>query len=114
MKVRAGILRFAAFLLILVFMQKTGAGLFLHNLLHTQSIAGKAQVPDEKGKEISYACSCLDDLQVPFLPSGIEIPSPLPLVHVAAVAYYNFELPLAEAVHTSLRGPPAAFVSLFV
>lgn len=112
MKMRAGILRVLAMLLLLVFVQKTGVGLYLHHLLHGQAANGQTAIPDEKGKEISYACSCLDDLQMPYLPAGIDTPDPLPLVHAEPVAFYSVTLPVVTDTHTSLRGPPASFVSL--
>lgn len=90
----------------LVFVQKTGAGLFLHNLLHTES-AAKSSPQDNKGREFSYACSCIDDFLMPMTAAEepdyfFAVPAP-----VSRIIAYCAPVPFVSVTHTSLRGPPA-------
>jgi len=107
MKARRFILRCASFVLLLVFSQKVGVGLFLHNLLHNQDTSRPLQSSSKEGaKEISYACNCIDDFLMPF--TGSEEPVIVaPLVsHEAPLSFFRTDIPFRSAFHPSLRGPP--------
>jgi hypothetical protein len=100
--------KFVAFLLLLVFLQKTCGLLWLHNWLHTNSKAIHTTV---KGKTISQEqikCSCLDDFFLPY----IEPEPALIITHLPAYSVYSEEkfihaLPSLK-LFFSLRAPPFA------
>lgn len=100
MKGRLFLLRFAAFFLMLIFFQKAGAGLFYHNLFHTESSATTE-------KNIGYSCICIDDYLIPF--EGTEqTPLSVPVVKFILVAgSFHQSLPFHNLVFSPLRGPPA-------
>jgi len=105
---KPAILHFFAILLILVFSQKSGTGLFLHNLLHNQNIIvehpGKE---DQKSKDMGYACSCIDDFFMPIEGSGIII-CPQPVLHPdIPPAFFKEQISFYTSDIISLRGPPA-------
>jgi len=105
MKVKPFILRCAAFLLILVFSQKAGAGLFLHNFFHANKEQSSSK--ESKSNEISYACSCIDDYLMPF----DEAPQPVCLPafsdHCSFNTVFEERIPFQTLFFSTLRGPPA-------
>ena len=102
------ILRFAALLLIVVFSQKAGTGLFLHNLFHTsKSMSGFPEDKGEKGNDISYACSCIDDFLMPFDEDAKTIFQQPVLDPVHPLSFIIESVPYQASVYSSLRGPPA-------
>jgi hypothetical protein len=108
MRSRPFILRCAAFLLILVFSQKAGAGLFVHNLLHSGNTAKEFPVKQhDNSKELSYSCTCIDDFLLPF--NGNEEQVYFPPVSNPKVPDTIFEdrIPFHASILFFLRGPPA-------
>jgi len=105
---RTAILRFSAILLILIFSQKSGTGLFLHNLLHKQNIiAEHRDKEDQDSKDLGYACTCIDDFLIPF-DEAPETAYSQPLLHPDVPVAYTIEQFLIHTpVFSSLRGPPA-------
>jgi hypothetical protein len=102
------ILRCSAFLLIVVFSQKTGAGLIFHNLLHTSNTTNESPAnQSENGIGFSYACSCVDDFLTPFVeaeePAGTQLISD-PLIPVVS---FEDQIPFSTTIYSPLRGPPA-------
>jgi hypothetical protein len=99
------ILRLSAFLLLAVFSQKMAGGLLIHNLLHTQT--SKTSHPDDKNKDISYACSCVDDFLMPFdevtEPQFIAQSSSL----ISQYSFFTSEVYRYRTFHFSRRGPPS-------
>ncbi|MCG2616441.1 hypothetical protein LZZ85_19230 [Terrimonas sp. NA20] len=97
-------------MLLLVFSQKMGAGLFLHNLLHSQDIDQPFQSSEQgkaNDKSISFACNCIDDFLIPFHGSE-EIVLPKPLIeHRAHPEHFHAGVLLRASVTADLRGPPA-------
>lgn len=92
------------FLLLLVFFQQVGAGLYVHNLVHN----GKArhEQHSDKGREISFTCSCVDNFLAPCV--GTENPelAPSPAVYSSFTAFYIANPGFTTPVYSSLRGPP--------
>jgi hypothetical protein len=104
MKGRSFILRCAAFLLILVFSQKAGAGLFLHNFFHANTEQSSSK--ENKSNEISYACSCIDDFLMPF--DEVTEPVCLPVFsNYDPPLTFEDRIPFQTIILSSLRGPPA-------
>ncbi len=110
MKARRLILQCASFLLLLVFSQKMGAGLFLHNLLHSQDTDQPFQSSKQEGssnKTISFACSCIDDFLIPFQASEeIILPQPL-ITYAQAPVHFDAGIIVRASVTADLRGPPS-------
>lgn len=104
MRVRSFIVRCAAFLLLLVFSQKSGAGLLLHNALHTTQAADSKQTD---GKEVSFACNCIDDFLMPFAEPDEPVVATVVSTHETAVFFFDEAVPFRQPVLTSLRGPPS-------
>jgi hypothetical protein len=99
-KHRSSILRLAAFILLLIFSQKTGVDLLVHNFFH-------ADTQTSETREINYACSCIDDFLTPFVEEERPVlaASPRPLSVFNAVMQQQ-EVILAPT-YFSLRGPPS-------
>jgi hypothetical protein len=98
--------KIATLLLILVFSQKMGMGLYLHNWLHASKSHSTASTP-LSNDELKYACSCINDFTAPLTETTVqELPPPIVAVHVP-VAVRAFTLPVVYKHFRSLRGPPA-------
>ncbi|MEI9944451.1 MAG: hypothetical protein WDN26_09570 [Chitinophagaceae bacterium] len=105
MQKRSFILRSAAFFLVLIFSQKAGTGLFLHNLLHTKSAK---EVPHQQNKnDLNYACTCVDDFLTPFTETEEFVCIQNISEHVIPVTFFEARISFRAPVHSSLRGPPA-------
>jgi hypothetical protein len=111
MKSRPFILRCIAFFLILVFSQKAGAGLFLHNLLHRTTTDSKRPIQgNEKNNEFSYNCNCIDNFLIPFAEADEPIcPEPV-FILITRVAFFEDKIPFHTFIFSSLRGPPVNLV----
>ncbi|MBK7561872.1 MAG: hypothetical protein IPQ06_02510 [Chitinophagaceae bacterium] len=108
MKGRPFILRVAAFLLVLVFSQKAGTGLFLHNLFHSILVNHNTPQPEnEKGKDFSYNCTCIDDFLMPFDETEKPVCSQPVLDPRIPVAFLEEPIPFHTSIFSLLRGPPA-------
>ena|SRR5688500_3725270 len=94
-----------AFLLLLVFFQQIGAGLYIHNLVHKDKAQTHSQ-HDEAAKEISFACSCVDNFLTPFIEAGeLIVEQPL-TVHPAIIGSFTERICFTSIIFSSLRGPP--------
>ena len=93
--------------MLIVFSQKAGAGLFLHNLLHTASTSpDRTAQGDEEQQGFNYNCSCADDFMMPFTSSD-EIIFAVPLtVTPTPVNFFTEAVLFSTAIFSSLRGPP--------
>jgi hypothetical protein len=108
MKPRSFILRFAALFFMLIFLQKTGAGLILHNLLHTNKQTADTAQQDNSNTEASYACNCLNDFLTPFVDADEPVIFAVIEKPVAEVEFFSWYIPFYSPVFSSLRGPPAS------
>lgn len=99
-------LRLLAFCLLLIFSQKAGVGLVLHNLFHGNNGKTAAEKHPES-RSISFDCSCKDDLSLPFEEAGFSDFSFYP----PSFASRCVSNQAAFALHTPHaffgRGPPA-------
>lgn len=106
MRFRQVLLKWGVVFLVILLVQKTGGSLFLHNIFHNSGVK-EYPLNDDKGKEISYACSCVDDFLAPFEESGtIELDTPR-LAHVAYFINDGEGISAKAVLLASLRGPPA-------
>jgi len=95
--------------MLLIFAQKSWAGLFLHNLLHTSSAKGDFPTKQD-GQEIgyNYSCTCVDDFLMPVDNTvAVIIFQPI-AVPVATTVFVEQPLPYITLPLSSLRGPPVA------
>lgn len=110
MMTRPFLMRCAAVLLILVFSQKTGTGLFIHSLLHTGKTAGKFPVKQtDKDKHLGFACTCIDDFLMPCTEGkepGMVHPD---MNFVIAFVFFKVRISYRTPVYAAFRGPPAFF-----
>jgi len=97
-------------LLLLVFLQKTGAGLLFHNLVHAKAVTSEHAVPKDGDKGISYACSCIDDFLVPFTAAEEQLPLQVTQELFTPAAHDVSAIPFNSPVYSSLRGPPAIVI----
>ena len=96
-----------AILLLLVFFQQIGAGLFIHNLVHDKVPAGQTPFKqNETTKEINFACSCVDNFLMPFVEAD-EPPALQKLnTYTEPVDSYTEWVYFTSLIFSSLRGPP--------
>lgn len=106
MRARSFILRCAALFLLLVFVQKSGAGLLLHNLLHTSQVTDNAP----GNKEINIACNCIDDFLMPFTEPDEPVIAAVIVKHGTPVTFFTEDVPFRKSVLASLRGPPSSIL----
>ena len=106
MKGRALTKRGITFLLLLIFFQQMGAGLFVHNLVHDDKTNQAPIEQRENGSEINFACKCVDDFLMPFV--AVDQPSLVTKPVLAVVSYSDYtESVYYTPLHTyPLRGPP--------
>lgn len=109
MRGRSFILRCLTFLLLLVFSQKIGVGLFLHNLLHKETAVGKFS-NNSTNKEVSFACNCIDDFLMPLEEAEEPVVFPAIIVHQAHEPFFETIITDNSPLHFSLRGPPASIL----
>jgi len=99
------ITKLTTILLILVFSQKMGVGLYLHNWLHASKQHTTSSKPTT-GQEIQFACGCINDFNLPFTETTVpSIEAPVAIVgqpHVNPI----FTIPAVFKYFHSLRAPP--------
>ena len=106
MKARPFILQIVAALMIFVFSQKIGAGLFLHNLFHDSVDNNKIhEQGNEKGNITGYKCTCIEDFLMPF--EEAREPNYFQPVSNYTIAFTFFQdiIPYTSIL-PCLRGPP--------
>ena len=101
------IVKLVACFLAIIFSQKAGAGLFIHDWLHTSEINDKTDKSETRG-DVNYSCTCADDFLMPFVATE-EFIVPASYVEKTIPAFYfkeeYFFIPPACLF---LRGPPAS------
>ena len=108
MRPNSVIKRGLAVLLLLVFFQQMGAGLFVHNLLHDNATTGQSPVKKNEGdKELSFACSCVDNFVMPFVEADSPAITKVVAIHPAPVNGFIEQPCHVSLFFPSLRGPPA-------
>src|SRR5688572_20230345 len=103
------ITKLTTLVLMLVFSQKMGMSLYLHNWLH----AATQHTPSSKpisSQEIQFACGCINDFNLPFTETTVpEIQAPLIIVHKPH-SRPVFSVPVVSKYFHSLRAPPVVNV----
>jgi hypothetical protein len=97
--------RILAILLLLVFSQKLGLRLWIHNTFHEVSTNHSPGFPDSD--KIQFKCDCIEDAMMPLVESSI-ITVPVPIeksLDLFETFYLQFSS--AQKLFCSLKGPPA-------
>lgn len=103
----SSIRRGISFFLLLVFFQQIGAGLFVHNLLHDKKQQVQAQAKNhDNAKEISFACSCVDNFLMPFVEADEPVVIHPPVVYNKPGNTFTEPVYFTALIFSSLRGPP--------
>jgi len=93
-----------AIVLLLVFCQKVGGGLYLHNWLHANNCR---QSTHTAGQVVSgYNCSCIDDFSMPFAENSEAIVQTISFPEAEFISFYKFSIPFSSAPFNPQRGPP--------
>lgn len=100
--------KLTSFFLLLVFLQKTGGGLIIHNELHGKIT--HCEIPRTlNGSTITSAnCSCIDDFMMPFAEAEEIVMPATPLNHPEPDSYFSEHLYFRSHIFSSLRAPPFA------
>jgi hypothetical protein len=107
MKPNQHILKSFAIILLLVFSQKIGLGLYLHNWLHTNNCQQSLPI----GNNVSgYTCSCVDDFSMPFAGNLEPVTQTISTERVEFIACHKFLIPFSSTFFHSLRGPPVSII----
>ena len=103
--------KITAIFLILVFTQKSGLGLYLHNWLHQNKNHAASNPATRAFNTIQQTCSCIDDTLRPLTGSHdiIEIKIPEKYFPTFYDCYYAPILSPTKIFY-GLRGPPAKAV----
>ena len=108
MQAKSNIRRGIAFLLLLVFFQQIGAGLFIHNLVHEKKPVGQIPVKqNENTKEINFSCSCVDNFLMPFVGEDEPVVLQKLYTYTKPVDSYTERVYITSLIFSDLRGPPA-------
>jgi len=93
-----------AIILLLLFCQKVGGGLYLHNWLHANACK---QFTHTGGKVVTgYNCSCIDDFSMPFADNPERVYQPVPSKETEFVPLGNSFVAFSSKFFHSLRAPP--------
>jgi hypothetical protein len=106
MKLRRFISRGLAILLILLFSQKIGAGIYLHNWFHVKSCDQSEQsIPQESINEV---CHCIDDFSLPFIEPSSAEPLVISFPFRVECVFQNQFVPSSLSSFSVPRGPPVS------
>lgn len=101
------ITKLTTILLILVFSQKMGVSLYLHNWLHAPKQHSTSSQP-LSSQEIQFACGCINDFNLPFTETTVpSIEAPVTTVN-RPYTVPVFSIPTVFKYFHSLRAPPKA------
>jgi len=106
MKFRTFILKCSALFLILILLQKSGAGLLIHNQFHTTQSNPASSKQDQQVNQSASACDCINDFLMPFAETEELIISPLVSENIVQNTSYQHQIPFYTVVFSALRGPP--------
>jgi hypothetical protein len=100
------ITKLTTLVLILVFSQKMGMSLYLHNWLHSSPQHTTSTSKPLSEQEIQFACGCINDFNLPFTETTVpELPAPVITVHKPhSEPVYSFQT--VTKYFRSLRAPP--------
>jgi hypothetical protein len=93
-----------AIALLLVFSQKIGGGLYLHNWLHAKNFQQPFQ---STGAHVTgYSCNCVDEFSMPFIGAPEKLPQIIAPIQCEHFVSYKLAIPFSTHRYYLLRGPP--------
>jgi hypothetical protein len=99
------ITKLTTLVLILVFSQKMGMSLYLHNWLHSSKQHSASSKPNSS-QELQLACGCINDFNLPLTETSIpELQAPVIVLHQPH-SEPVFSIPAVSKYFHSLRAPP--------
>jgi len=100
------ITKITAVFLILVFSQKMGMSLYLHNWLHAARQQANPSQP-LSNQEVKFACGCINDFTLPLAETAMpELPVPVIIINRPQSSPV-LTFPAVYKYFHSLRAPPA-------
>ena len=106
MRINNKIARFISFILLLVFLQKMGPRLYLHNCYHSKS----SQLPlSSNHKSFDTSCDCMDDFSTAFLQPISSYNLFIPVHFIQFEDRRSNNHPSTQFLFITLRGPPVFF-----
>jgi hypothetical protein len=105
MRSNQSILKGISLLLIILLMQKSGLGLYLHDWLHAQN----QNFPSQKHLAVidkGATCSCIDDFNMPLAETPASVTGLIPEIKRSFLSILEFPIPFSSRYYSSLRGPP--------
>ena len=96
--------RIIAFLLLLVFLQKMGPRLYLHNCYHIKT--NQSSIPSDN-KTFNTSCDCIEDFCTAFIESSTVIHIVVPVQYIEYPFIVNTPVCTIAKTYSSLRGPPS-------
>ena len=94
------------FLLVLVFFQQIGAGLYIHNILHSGKERLSHTQHHDSSQEINFACSCVDNFLTPLVETEEPIFEAFRSLELVAVSVPTEKIYFTSLSLPALRGPP--------
>lgn len=98
--------KMVAAVLLLVFTQKVGLRLWMHDWFHETKLAQKATTPADARFQVH--CDCFDEAMMPLLGSPVITVPPPGFVYAPLTILGQSPIISAEKVYYSLKGPPIA------
>ncbi|RYF98201.1 MAG: hypothetical protein EOO02_19410 [Chitinophagaceae bacterium] len=94
-------------LVLLVFTQQVGAGLYIHNLCHKKQVTPQGVFEQKiSGAELIVDCSCVDNFLTPFIEAVAVALTHPDILHAEPVDTFASPLHIEDIIFASLRGPP--------
>ncbi len=101
------IIKGISILLIVLLMQRTGGGLYLHNWLHaknTRSASSDQVILKQEGA----SCSCIDEFYLPFAEAPQTLTSAIVVPKTGVFVAITVSIPTVSKAFQSLRAPPTS------
>lgn len=95
-----------AILLLVLFSQKIGVGVYLHNWLHNSTAKESPAAANT-----SLHCNCIDDFSTPLTTTDTEITIPALSVYNEQHFYFQRSFTSFQKIYHSLRAPPASYTA---
>ncbi|HSU27319.1 MAG TPA: hypothetical protein VLJ68_02990 [Chitinophagaceae bacterium] len=108
MRAKKHIVKVMALVILLVFTQKIGLGLYIHNQIHPATSHSFPTDGPISEKASNLNCSCIDDFLLPFTEPSNENIVPANFHTTAFISFYEADIRQVSHYFSSLRGPPTA------
>ena len=93
-------------LLVLVFFQQIGAGLYIHNILHKDRERLSHTQHHDSSQEINFACSCVDNFLMPLIETEEPVFEAFRSFNPVTISTATEKIFFTSLSLPALRGPP--------